>query len=79
MGTTQGTVNSFEGTYSITNIPGVLFSSFSFVGMKTQEIALAEGSNLMWSGRKCHGIDEVVVTALGITRDKNLWMILWAR
>ena len=71
-GTTQGTVTSFEGTYSITNVPDDAVLQFSFVGMKTQEIAVAGKQQIdVVMEESAIGIDEVVVTALGITRERK--------
>lgn len=71
-GTTTGTISDFEGKYTI-QVPGnqsVL--TFSFVGMATQEIAV-NGKTVIDVVMKSEsiGVDEVVVTALGITKEKK--------
>jgi TonB-linked SusC/RagA family outer membrane protein len=71
-GTTIGTVSSPDGTYSL-NIPDdAVFLVFSFVGMKSQEVSI-EGKtsiNVVLSANFID-VDEVVVTALGISREKK--------
>ncbi|MEN8117238.1 MAG: SusC/RagA family TonB-linked outer membrane protein [Bacteroidota bacterium] len=71
-GTTQGTVTDNVGKYSI-SVPGessVLV--FSFVGMETQEIVVGNQSTInVTLTTSAIGLDDVVVTALGITREKK--------
>ncbi|MGQ1891118.1 SusC/RagA family TonB-linked outer membrane protein [Thermophagus sp. OGC60D27] len=71
-GTTVGTVTQPDGTYSLRVPEDAQTIVFSFVGMQTQEIAYSgqetidvqlESDALM--------VDEIVVTALGISRDKK--------
>lgn len=71
-GTTQGTVTNIDGNYSISNIPEDAILEFSFVGMRTQEIAYTgqQQINVVLT-ESVVGLDEVVVTALGITREKK--------
>ncbi len=71
-GTSAGTVSSFDGDYTIEVPDGAATLVYSFIGFGTQEvvvgnqtvinIALSEDSEL---------VDEVVVTALGIKREKK--------
>ena len=73
-GTTIGTVTDFEGNYTITvpDSEGALV--FSFVGMTTQEIPM-EGRSVInvQLELSAQALDEVVVTALGMTRaEKSL-------
>jgi len=71
-GTTIGTVSGKNGVYSIT-VPqssGILV--FSFMGMETQEVAIGNRTTIdvkMVSDNIV--VDEVVVTALGISREKK--------
>src|SRR5690554_1167727 len=71
-GTTQGTVSNQDGEYLLNNVPGDAILVVSFVGMSTQEISvdgrMVINVNLT---EEAIGLDEVVVTALGITRDKR--------
>jgi TonB-linked SusC/RagA family outer membrane protein len=71
-GTTIGAVSDANGKYSI-NVPqDATTLVFSYIGMKSQEVAIAGRSTIdgvMESDIK--GLDEVVVTALGISREKK--------
>ena len=70
-GTTIGTMSLADGTYAI-NVPdGSNVLIFSYMGKATQEIAISGNVinvKLMPSSEE---LGEVVVTALGITRDKK--------
>src|SRR5690606_23177956 len=71
-GTTQGTVSDIDGSYSL-NVPNAQsILVFSFVGLETKEVntdgrsivdVVLESSSI--------AIDEVIITALGISRDKK--------
>mgnify|MGYP001581647179 FL=1 len=70
-GTTNGTTTDENGKYTIQvpNDDAVLI--YSFIGMEDQEVPVASQSNIdvgMVSGMV---LDEVVVTALGISREKK--------
>lgn len=71
-GTTQGTITDLEGRYNI-DVPdarGILF--FSFVGMQSKEVPIDNRSVIdVALQAEDVGIDEVVVTAIGIKRDKK--------
>ncbi|MBE9518684.1 MAG: SusC/RagA family TonB-linked outer membrane protein, partial [Bacteroidetes bacterium] len=71
-GTTIGAVTDFEGNYSITvpDASGTLV--FSFVGMLSQEIPI-EGRTMIniVLESSATALDEVVVTALGMTRTEK--------
>lgn len=71
-GTTLGTVTDIDGNYSLQVPDGAQNIVFSFVGMSTQEVALAGRSviNIVMQPQ-AFGVDEVVVTALGIRKDKK--------
>ncbi|MFA8435181.1 MAG: SusC/RagA family TonB-linked outer membrane protein [Marinifilaceae bacterium] len=71
-GTTIGTTTNIDGEYSI-NVPeDATMLYFSFVGMKSQEIAI-DGKTVInvVLAAEAIGMDEVVVTALGITKAKK--------
>lgn len=71
-GTTIGALTDIDGKYSI-NVPsGSTTLVFSYIGMKTQEIAIAGQSvvNCVLEADLI-GLNEVVVTAMGITREKK--------
>ncbi|MBL4677268.1 MAG: SusC/RagA family TonB-linked outer membrane protein [Mucilaginibacter sp.] len=70
-GTTHGTTTDINGKYSISVKPGAVLT-FSFIGFKTQEITVGDGSTInvvIESGESA--LNEVVVTALGIKREKK--------
>jgi TonB-linked SusC/RagA family outer membrane protein len=71
-GTTQGTVTNADGEYSLSNIPENATLVFSFVGMRTQEIVVRDQTRIdVRMEEETIGLDDVVVTALGITREKK--------
>lgn len=65
-GTTVGTITMIDGTYSIEVPEDAETLMFSFVGMTTQEVAIAEQSviNVVLETESM-GVEEVVVTAYG--------------
>ena len=71
-GTTLGTVTDIDGSYSLQVPESTQNIVFSFVGMASQEVALAGRSviNIVMQPQ-AFGVDEVVVTALGIRKDKK--------
>jgi TonB-linked SusC/RagA family outer membrane protein len=71
-GTTTGAISDAEGKFNITVPSEQSVLQFSFVGMKTQEIPVGGKSviNVTLSSESI-GVDEVVVTALGISREKK--------
>eukprot|EP01029_Cantina_marsupialis_P012864 TRINITY_DN2848_c0_g1_i1.p1 TRINITY_DN2848_c0_g1~~TRINITY_DN2848_c0_g1_i1.p1 ORF type:complete len:1075 (+),score=184.88 TRINITY_DN2848_c0_g1_i1:150-3374(+) len=70
-GTTIGTTTDFDGKYSL-NVPedGTTLV-FSFVGMTMQEVAITSTTINVVMESETIGMDEVVVTAMGITREKK--------
>ncbi|WP_430815042.1 SusC/RagA family TonB-linked outer membrane protein [Carboxylicivirga sp. RSCT41] len=71
-GTTIGTVTNVDGNYSLSVPDDATNLLFSFVGMKTQDV-LIEGRttiNVVLESEAI-GVDEVVVTALGVSREKK--------
>lgn len=71
-GTTVGTLTGLDGKYSI-NVPaGTTSITFQFVGMKTMIENIGGRTTIdVIMETDMLGLDEVVVTALGITRDKK--------
>ncbi|HPE76817.1 MAG TPA: SusC/RagA family TonB-linked outer membrane protein [Draconibacterium sp.] len=68
-GTTFGTITNVDGEYSL-NVPGDVTLVFSFVGMKNVEEQVSNRSIINVTMQvDAIGIDEVVVTALGIKRE----------
>lgn len=71
-GTTQGTVTNENGEYTLSNIPENTILSYSFVGMNTQEINSGERVRIdVVMVEDAIGLDRVVVTALGLKREKK--------
>jgi hypothetical protein len=71
-GTTLGTITDMDGNFRIKVPADATTLIFSFVGMTTQEVAI--GSKTMFSIQmkpEAIGVDEVVVTALGIKGERN--------
>jgi len=68
-GTTNGTITSPDGNYSLRVASQNATLVYSFVGMVSQEIALSGRTmvNVVMKSAEI-GIDEVVVTALGVTK-----------
>lgn len=70
-GTSNGTITDVNGKYTI-SVPSDAILVFSFVGMKTTEETVAGRTTIDVSMETSTvGLDEVVVTALGITREKK--------
>jgi TonB-linked SusC/RagA family outer membrane protein len=71
-GTTQGTVTNADGRYSISVPDDQSVLVFSFVGMQRQEITVQGRSVInVVMALEAIGVDEVVVTALGISRERK--------
>lgn len=72
-GTNQGTVTDNEGKFSIeVNDPASAILVVSFIGFTTQEIAVQNRSSILVSLKDdIAQLNEVVVTALGIEREKK--------
>lgn len=73
-GTTIGTTTDFDGTYKLTVPDDAEILVFSFVGMESQELAIGESPTINIALKpEAVGLDEVVVTAIGIKRaEKSL-------
>ena len=71
-GTSNGVLTDLDGKYSI-NVPkDATALQFSFVGMKTQEAAITAANVVdVVLQSEAQNIEGVVVTALGITREKK--------
>ncbi|MEZ5106600.1 MAG: SusC/RagA family TonB-linked outer membrane protein [Draconibacterium sp.] len=71
-GTTKGTITDVDGNYNLSDVAPDAIISFSFIGLRTQEIAIEGRQNIdVVMLEDAVGLDEVVVTALGITREKK--------
>ena len=72
MGTTIGTSTDIDGTYSLAVPESASTLVFQFIGMVTVEEAIAGRTTIdLVMEPDLLGIDEVVVTALGISRAKK--------
>jgi TonB-linked SusC/RagA family outer membrane protein len=70
-GTSSGTVTDFDGNYEI-RVPQNSALLFSFIGYSTQEISVGGKSKIdVTLLEEIRAIDEVVVTALGISQAKK--------
>jgi len=71
-GTTMGTISDLNGLYSLTIPTTAKTLVFSFVGMRSLEVAVTTATKIdVTLVPEIIGVDEVVVTALGITREKK--------
>lgn len=72
-GTTNGGITDMDGVYSLSNIPENATLQFSFVGMKTQEIAVGGKTSIdVTLLDDAIGIEEVVAVGYGIQKKVNL-------
>ncbi|MDP2338595.1 MAG: TonB-dependent receptor [Bacteroidota bacterium] len=72
-GTTTGTITDSNGNYSLPNVAADATISFSFIGLKTQEIAVAGKTTLnIKMQEEIVGIEEVVAVGYGEQRKGNL-------
>ena len=71
-GTTNGIITDTNGNYSLSNVPSDAMLVFSFVGMKKQEIPVAGRTTFnVVMEETTFGVEEVVITALGIEKTKK--------
>ncbi len=71
-GTLIGVTSDFDGNYSINSQSPQSVFVFSYLGMKTQEIVVGNRSKIdVVMETSSEQLDEVVVTALGISREKK--------
>ncbi len=71
-GTTVGTVTNLDGGFELTVPQDAKTLVFSFIGMKNQEFEIGSQTNFnVAMAADVFGIDEVVVTAMGISREKK--------
>ncbi len=71
-GTQFGTITGVDGSFSLTDIPGTAKTlHVSYVGMQAQEVAIKPGRMRIVLSSDNRVLDEVVVTAMGITRSEK--------
>ncbi|MGV8096052.1 MAG: TonB-dependent receptor [Mangrovibacterium sp.] len=72
-GTTQGTITDDDGNYILTDVPADAILVFSFVGMKTQEIAVNNQNPLSVTLEEdTRALADVVVIGFGTQKKVNL-------
>ena len=69
-GTSNGTTSDFDGNFSIDAAQGDVLQ-VSYVGFATQEVSVSDATNLNIVMVADQLLDEVVITALGISREKK--------
>ncbi|MEL6122703.1 MAG: carboxypeptidase-like regulatory domain-containing protein, partial [Bacteroidota bacterium] len=70
-GTTAGTITDIDGTFSLDVPEGVNALVVSFTGYETQEVDITGASNVDITLAEGELLDEVVVTGLGIKKEKK--------
>jgi TonB-linked SusC/RagA family outer membrane protein len=71
-GTSLGTVTNTEGTYTLSVSPSGGTLVFSFIGLTTQEIEIGGRTTIdLQMGQDVQQLGEVVVTAVGIQRERK--------
>ena len=72
-GTSQGTVTTVEGKYTIANLPENATLQFSFVGMRTQELVVGSQTTInLQMIADAIGIDEVVAIGYGTMKKSDI-------
>ena len=70
-GTNNGTVTNFEGKFDLKVSSATAILVFSSMGMETKEVQASASFMVVNLRLESSQLDEVVVTALGITREKK--------
>jgi TonB-linked SusC/RagA family outer membrane protein len=72
-GTTNGIVTDMDGNFSLSNVPANASLVFSFIGMKTQEVAVGGKSVIdITMAADVTDLDEVVVVGYGTQKRANV-------
>ena len=69
-GTTTGTVTNFDGKFTLRVPTSAKTLAISYIGMRSQEVAI-KPTLIVRLQSDTQNLDEVVVTALGITKEKK--------
>ena len=69
-GTTVGTITNFEGAFSLDVPSDAKTLVISYIGMKREEMGIKPTMRILLTP-DTQNLDEVVVTAMGLTRDKK--------
>ncbi len=71
-GTTIGTITKLDGDFELVNVPRTATTlTVSFLGMKTKEVPITQGTIKVTLESEAELMDELVVTAMGITRSQK--------
>ncbi len=71
-GTTIGTVTDLNGFYSLNVPPDAETLVFKYIGFEEKEVAIGDQAEInMELAESMTALDEIVVTALGVTREKK--------
>src|SRR5665648_150333 len=72
-GTTTGTITDMNGIYTISSVPANATLTFTFIGMKTQEVAVDGKTSInITFEADTYGIEEVVAIGYGTQKKVNL-------
>lgn len=72
-GTTRGTVTNTNGNYSLSNVPSNATLEFSFVGMETKDVKVANRSTInITMVESATGLNKVVVIGYGTRKKSDL-------
>ena len=70
-GTTVGTITDIDGNFTLSSVPtSAKVLQVSYIGMQSQEVAIKPSVKVVLKS-DAKALDEVVVTALGISREKK--------
>jgi len=70
-GTTVGTITDIDGNFTLSNIPAsAKVLQISYIGMQSQEVVIKPTLKVVLKA-DAEVLDEVVVTAMGISREKK--------
>ena len=70
-GTTLGTITDVDGNFNLSNVPSAAKTlQISYIGMQTQEVVIKPNLRVVLKA-DAQKLDEVVVTAMGISREKK--------
>ena len=70
-GTTTGTVTDMDGNFTLEVPSDAHFIQISYVGMEPQELRIKQNMGTIRMASDSQNLDEVVVTAMGLTREKK--------
>lgn len=72
-GTTNGTMTNADGVYSLSNVPTSGIISFSFVGMKTEEVSVGNKTVInVTLTEETIGLEEVVAVGYGTVKKSDV-------